>query len=78
MFNNFFSVDGMHQYITRSCVFEDLSNSENSCENDISTSDRTTLFCQTCSEDGCNGATTFVPVSILITFSCFIVKILSL
>ncbi|XP_067623005.1 UPAR/Ly6 domain-containing protein twit [Eurosta solidaginis] len=63
--------------ITRSCFYEDFDDTSDRCGHETSSSYIKTVFCQTCSTDGCNGVTAFTPyVSLmLLPFVTILVKI---
>lgn len=64
--------------VSRSCYWEDKNASKNDCMNNKVPPHTENEFCETCDTDGCNGASQFGPVALLITVPVAIAKILSL
>ncbi|XP_017493319.1 PREDICTED: uncharacterized protein LOC108381412, partial [Rhagoletis zephyria] len=52
--------------ISRSCFYEDYDDSSDRCGHETTSSYIKTVFCQTCSTDGCNGASAFSPYVALV------------
>lgn len=61
--------------VVRRCHIEDVDSSKNACINNAITEGKVE-FCETCSTDGCNGATQFAPGSLLLIFPVVVVKLL--
>ncbi|KAL5281187.1 hypothetical protein ACFFRR_004918 [Megaselia abdita] len=52
--------------VSRSCFYEDVSDATDKCSRDNYPSYIRTLHCSTCTTDGCNGASGFEPVMVMI------------
>ncbi|XP_037805949.1 uncharacterized protein LOC119600023 [Lucilia sericata] len=61
--------------IARSCFYEDVDDPADKCARDTTSSYIKTVFCQTCSSDGCNGVSGLVPYATLLLASTFIIKL---
>lgn len=61
--------------ITRSCFYEDVDDPADKCARDTTSSYIKTVFCQTCSSDGCNGVSGLVPYATLLLLSTFVIKL---
>lgn len=64
--------------ISRSCYWEHMDAHKNDCLNNNTPSYIKTEFCETCSTDGCNGATQYGPVALLVAIPVAVAKILLL
>jgi len=60
-----FSVYGK-RVISRSCFYEDMDDSADKCANDQTSSYIKTVYCRTCTTDGCNGASGATPRVLLL------------
>ncbi|KAM7352334.1 UPAR/Ly6 domain-containing protein twit [Cochliomyia hominivorax] len=61
--------------ITRSCFYEDVDEPADKCARDTTSSYIKTVFCETCSSDGCNGGTGVVPYLTLLMLSSITIKL---
>jgi len=61
--------------IARSCFYEEINDSPDKCARDPTSSYIKTVFCQTCTTDGCNGATGFAPFAALILIPAVLIKL---
>ncbi|XP_017082534.2 LOW QUALITY PROTEIN: uncharacterized protein LOC108115541 [Drosophila eugracilis] len=52
--------------ISRSCFYEDMDDSPNKCANDQTSSYIKTVYCRTCTTDGCNGGSASTPLILLL------------
>ncbi|XP_030383327.1 uncharacterized protein LOC115630804 [Scaptodrosophila lebanonensis] len=52
--------------ISRSCFYEDMDDPADKCAMDTTSSYIKTVFCRTCTSDGCNGASSYAPLSALL------------
>ncbi|XP_049280231.1 uncharacterized protein LOC125762322 [Anopheles funestus] len=63
--------------VSRSCAYEDVNTSPNSCLNAQTPSYIKTEFCETCLTDGCNGASQYGPAALMILISALVAKLLA-
>jgi hypothetical protein len=64
--------------ISRSCFWEDVNAPRDSCYNTNTPSYIRTEYCQTCTTDGCNGASQYGPIAMLVAIPVVIAKMLVL
>lgn len=63
--------------ISRSCAWEDVNAPPNSCINAQTPSYIKTEFCETCTVDGCNGASQYGPAVVMVLLMAFVAKLLA-
>ncbi|XP_075153326.1 UPAR/Ly6 domain-containing protein twit [Haematobia irritans] len=62
--------------ISRSCFYEDIDDPSDKCARDTTSSYIKTIYCETCSTDGCNGVSGLVPYGTLLALAAFLVKLI--
>lgn len=63
--------------VSRSCAWEDVNAAPNSCINAQTPSYIRTEFCETCTTDGCNGASQYGPVVAMVLLMALVAKLLA-
>lgn len=63
--------------ISRSCAWEDINAPPNSCINSQTPSYIKTEFCETCTTDGCNGASQYGPAAAMVLVLALMAKLLA-
>lgn len=63
--------------ISRSCAWEDVNAQPNSCINAQTPSYIKTEFCETCTTDGCNGASQYGPAALMVLLTALVAKLLA-
>jgi len=64
--------------VSRSCFWEDVNAPRDSCYSTNTPSYIKTEYCQTCTTDGCNGASQYGPIAMLVGIPVVIAKMLVL
>lgn len=63
--------------VSRSCAWEDVNAAPNSCINAQTPSYIRTEFCETCTTDGCNGASQYGPAVAMVLLMALVAKLLA-
>ncbi|XP_055683099.1 uncharacterized protein LOC129789974 [Lutzomyia longipalpis] len=63
--------------VSRSCFWEDINTPPDTCMKATTPSFIETEFCETCSHDGCNGASQYGPVALLVAIPAVLAKVLA-
>ncbi|XP_055920588.1 uncharacterized protein LOC129952157 [Eupeodes corollae] len=64
------------QVISRSCFYEDIDEPADRCSRDTTSSYVRTLYCRTCTTDGCNGSSGIVPIVALVLAPIALIKLI--
>ncbi|XP_063698504.1 uncharacterized protein LOC134829383 [Culicoides brevitarsis] len=64
--------------VSRACSWEDVNAPTDACLRQNTPSYIKTEFCETCTEDGCNGASQYGPTLLLLIIPAIIAKLLTL
>ncbi|XP_055635645.1 uncharacterized protein LOC129775231 [Toxorhynchites rutilus septentrionalis] len=66
-----------HVVISRSCAWEDINAPPNHCINAATPGYIKTEFCETCTTDGCNGASQYGPAALVVLLMALVAKLLA-
>jgi len=69
---------GDREVVSRSCAWEDINSPSDACMHKNTASYIKTEFCETCTQDGCNGAEQYGPVFLTVAALAIVAKLLAL